>query len=105
MYRPSPSFCVRYHFAASMRGPLAESGTSRYLSMLTPIGAIAGMLAYGTPGPPGRASPRAASAPPVQSSAARAIRLAPAVDRKTYRRACTCGLEGFIEFSFLDAPQ
>src|SRR5687767_6416807 len=88
-----------------MAGPLAESGISRYLSTLTPMGAMAGILGYGTPGVPGRASPRAASVAPDQNSAASAIRLALASARKTYRRACTCGLKGFIERFFLGAPQ
>src|SRR6187402_845733 len=88
-----------------MVGPLAESGRSRYLSTLTPIGATAGILRYGTPGVPGRACPRAASVAPGQNSAASAIRLAPASARKTYRRPCIYEFKGFIERSFLDAPQ
>src|SRR5687768_15382205 len=86
-----------------MVGPLAESGRSTYLSTLTPMGAMAGILGYGTPGVPGRASRRAASVAPDHDSAATAIRLALASARKTYRRVC--GIKGFIERSFLGAPQ
>src|SRR3954454_5643940 len=88
-----------------MVGPLAESGISTYLSTLTPMGAMAGILGYGTPGVPGRASPRAASVAPDHNSAASAIRLALASARKTYRRACIFGCKGLIERSFLGAPQ
>src|SRR5688500_4737151 len=88
-----------------MVGPLAEPGTSKYLSTLTPMDAIGGIWAYGTPGVPGRASLRAASAPPDQNSPARATRLALAIARKAYKRACICGFKGFIERSFLGAPQ
>src|SRR5215813_95354 len=53
MYRPFPNSWRRYPFPGSTVGPLAKSGTSRYLPMRTPIGAIRGMLGYGLPGVPG----------------------------------------------------
>src|SRR6266851_3369153 len=74
-----------------MAGPCADAGTSRYLAILTPIGAIDGMFGYGSPAAPG-SEVGSADCPRIPTVLAQTMAMTKPASRSLYMRLLVMAL-------------